>query len=201
VNVPTPVSGDTIFVVAGTEKLRAAVVQCGSQTLSIEVDPGIRLTGGAMVAVEWSEASGLARATYEVVMQRRFRLVLKQVGPSLLIQRRETPRIELDLGIEVSTYRGRASGRTVDVSEGGVLANVPSLRAHVGEQVELQVAIPERAINASALVVRSDGDGLVAFRFTEMGVSARERLVRLLSSVQAAEASASQAAMSAAGAA
>jgi hypothetical protein len=46
------------------------------------------------------------------------------------------------------------------------------------------IDLPDRSINAVARIVRIERDGLLAFAFTDIGLGARERVIRLVSKTQ-----------------
>lgn len=168
----------------GATRVRGAVKQLGSVAISVETGNPIGVQKGAALALEWAAEEGLAKMACEVVTTRLTRVVLTQIGLPQLIQRRESPRVEIELHVAAEHPRGRARGLTIDVSEGGLLAHLPDLRASEGDKVELLLELPGREIAAGARVVRAAEDGRVAFMFTELNLGARERLVRLVAERQ-----------------
>jgi c-di-GMP-binding flagellar brake protein YcgR len=180
----SPASGDGVSVIHGADKVAGVVLQRGAQTFTIEFGEALAVQRGAVLAVEWPNDEGIVRAACEVVMHRRLRLVLSQIGPAQLIQRRESPRVSVQLGVEARSFSGRTYGRTVDIAEGGILAELPNLRAGVGEQVDLVVDLPDRSLDVVARVVRIDENGLVALGFTDLRLAAHERLMRLVAQVR-----------------
>jgi hypothetical protein len=129
--------------------------------------------------------AGVARVTGRVAHGGDPRaLTFEPADPGVLPQRRSAPRVSLDRELLLERRPGgSATGRVVDVSEGGV-----RFRSAGGFELEQPVEVtfaPDgdgRPLRGTGRVLRIDGEGLYAVEFARWPQAARRRLRRLIES-------------------
>jgi c-di-GMP-binding flagellar brake protein YcgR len=151
--------------------------------------PDRHLPAGTAVRVHWVSPRGVA--SWKGCVRGRARLGIDVLlvdveGEPEFLQRRGFVRADAFLPVEVAPLPEDGAdeppsvqGRTLDISGGGLRARLPCVPVPVGGRVELWLELaPGEEVYATAKVVRTADDDVVALAFDEISVSARERIVR-----------------------
>jgi c-di-GMP-binding flagellar brake protein YcgR len=141
----------------------------------------VRLEQGLEVILEWQTTWGPARVLATVGGPAGLRvpaLIVFPHGETAVDQRREFARVHSVLDVLVRDGTGRACPAVArDISGGGLRARVSEQLA-IGDQVELELHIPDGDVTVAAQVVRVDGERDYGFDFVDLEKNVREAIVR-----------------------
>jgi hypothetical protein len=154
--------------------------------LLLELEPAdSRLRRRGRVEVEWVDPDGLARARgriTEISSTTRPRVQVELTGDPVLVQRREHMRARADLAVgawSVVEPTRRFTGTTINLSGGGALAKIANLPL-AASLLELQIALPDRPLLATARILRRQDHDLVALAWERIAADAEQRLIEFV---------------------
>jgi c-di-GMP-binding flagellar brake protein YcgR len=142
----------------------------------------VAVAAGTLVAVEWVTARGLARVPGRSAGPGRISIPtisIELLGRPEIFQRREYVRAPAAVKVEIA-IAGDAQeyeGLSVDLSGGGVRAQIPKLDVEDGAAVSLWIDLPDRAAAAQARVLRRQGLDTYVLVFEQIAERDRERVI------------------------
>jgi hypothetical protein len=182
---PAPVSdGEQIWISPrqGNDRLRASVATSGPGTLTLVLAPGSpTLRRRGRVELDWIDGVSLVHARGRVVSTRAGPPPVVEIrlkGWPEAVERRGQLRVAAALDVSGWSLQDPTrllAGRTVDLSEGGALLQLP-LMPETASTLDLRILLPDGALAALAHVVRRALDDLVAVRLEPKWPQERDRL-------------------------
>jgi hypothetical protein len=153
--------------------------------LVLMLDDGEELGHDAVqpLELEYVSPRGVIRFRGQAVLQERDLVRFEVSAAPEVTQRREFVRVpslkDVVLGAEPGT--GKIDGKVIDLSGGGMLlSRADSLELDSVVRFRLHLGTGSGAIEGSARVVRTDGEGRRALVFEEISKDDRERLIHFV---------------------
>ncbi len=178
-----PEPGEDVSVLApNVARLEGRVTGRVHEGLTIELKPTpirrpFRFAAGLEVTVEWVNSHGAMQlpATVDEAKAEPPMLRLRLVGAPERLERRAHPRAPDQLEVTAWTTAlpsRQLVGNTVNLSVDGALLWLPDL-PRLATTVELDIALPGKAVHVSARVIRRAEAGLVGVQFEQIGAEQR----------------------------
>jgi hypothetical protein len=170
-------------------RLVSSVAESGVGTLSIafpsDGSSEFDLPAGVAVTLEWASPRGLVRVEGRSAGRGAANSVAIGVeGVPEVFQRRDYVRATTGIEVVATPKDGLtmpASGTTVDVSGGGMQAQLPGLAIDVDDRVTVALSIPdEEPILADARVTRLSAANTFSFAFEQIDAREQERLIKFV---------------------
>jgi hypothetical protein len=185
-----PKQGDGINVVAEHARLRGLVAARRNGSLTVELDETairqpLHFAPGSELALEWIDPLGVMQVTARVGGAGNGLhnlLELELVGEPEPVERRGHDRGPVEVDVSAWTLAQatrRLVGTTVNVSSGGALLSLPDLAPHAAT-LQLQMALPDGVLRASAAIRWRGEPGLVGVEFERIDPAHRARLLEYL---------------------